>query len=162
MHLNRGNAEEINLFFIDSIRESQKAQHDRREAEMKLNEAKEELAKLEQESKRIAEEKDEMARLTKINEEEAKRLKKEREQFEIEKNRSVVTKVYESIASSHPVEYLKNGFNSAKSTLDKVVLVGKIGIGAIGTYLAVKVITPVVHMFGEMKNLFKGDNNNLK
>ena len=100
--------------------------------------------------------------MTKINEEETKRLKEEREQFEIEKNRSVVTKVYESIASSRPIKYLKNGFNSAKITLDKVVLVGEIGIEAVATYLAVKVITPVVHMFGEMKNLFKGNNNNLK
>lgn len=153
------NAQEINLLFIDSVKESQEAQHNKREAERMFREAEEKSRELEKEYKRIAKEKDEIIEKEKRNAEiereqqkEADRLRKEREEFEKEKNKSVFKKVHEYVSSLSPVEYLGG-------KISQVVLIAKIVLGAAGVFFVAKFLTPIINMFGAIKNLFKNSNH---
>lgn len=153
------NAQEINLLFIDSVKESQEAQHNKREAERMFREAEEKSRELEKEYKRIAKEKDEIIEKEKRNAEiereqqkEADRLRKEREEFEKEKNKSIFKKAYDYVSSLSPVEYLGN-------KISQVVLIAKITLGAAGVFFVAKFLTPIINMFGAIKNLFKSNNH---
>lgn len=151
------NAKKIDNLFIENIKVSQEAQHDKEEAEKMLMEAKKNLDILEKVRGEIAQQKDEIERRVRESEKreeenfkETERLRKEREA--IEKEKGFFFNLKKKMTSVNPATDVVK--RVTKKMGSKVVLCCKIGAGIVVAGVIATAVMPILKVCMMVKKFF--------